>query len=371
MPLLQTVYPVLPPLVQEVDEHRSPAPLPVPGLLLDEKGGFAAALNKWFDDRMGFRDLFIRTKNQIDYSLFGTSRKVYVGTDGWLFERITTDEQLKFDQLSSTELRVYKDAFKSVADQLRQRGVQLVVVRYPGKATLYPEFLPSSLRGIVTDRNYDELNRFMASQKGIIFIDAGAILKQEKAATGKHLYYKTDLHVNLAGTIAVVKSIVERIAEAEGRPEIRWHENLDMATADWNAGADARFLALLKPISERNPYARAGYTVGQAESDGKWTVGELRPANQLAAGEIPSFMFEFHPTPDLCFNRLPGMVLYGNSFSNNYWNVGLHRYFCFTRRAYQMINRLPAVVGTLPPGTKYVIYQYYDPYLPGSAPLPQ
>ena len=76
-------------VVQPVDEHRTPARFPAPSLLLDGGGAFATQLNKWFDDRVGVRDLLIRTKNQIDYSLFHTSRRVYVGRDGWLFEHAT------------------------------------------------------------------------------------------------------------------------------------------------------------------------------------------------------------------------------------------------------------------------------------------
>jgi alginate O-acetyltransferase complex protein AlgJ len=369
--LIQTAYPLLPQLVQPVDEYRSPTRLPAPELLLDQRGGFAAALNDWFDDKAGFRDLLIRTKNQIDYSLFGTSRKVYVGSDGWLFERSITDEGLIFDGLTPTEFRAYEQAFKAVSDQLQHRGARLVVVGYPDKATLYPEYLPVHVRAIDRGRNYQLLRGFLAHQKEIIFIDALDVLRREKSATGEHLYYETDLHANMAGTIAVVKEIVQRIAEAEGRSDIRWHENLDMAVVRWYQGDTARFLSLLEPVSEMIPYARAGYDVGRPEPDGNWDIRERRPANQLAVGEIPPFMFEFRSTPDLCRNRLPGMLLYGNSFADNYWNVGLHRYFCFVRRAYQMTNRLPAVIGALPPGTKYVIYQYFDAYLPDSAPIPE
>ncbi len=37
--------------------------------------------------------------------------------------------------------------------------------------------------------------------------------------------------------------------------------------------------------------------------------------------------------PELCAARLPGLVLFGNSFSDLYWALGLQRYFCFIRRA--------------------------------------
>jgi hypothetical protein len=70
-----------------IEERRAASPFPPGQLLTATNGDFAAQLNKWFDDRVGFRDPFIRAKNQIDYTLFHASKKVYVGANGWLFYR--------------------------------------------------------------------------------------------------------------------------------------------------------------------------------------------------------------------------------------------------------------------------------------------
>src|SRR5580704_19261281 len=86
VPLLQTLYPVFGTIVAPLGERRAARPLPPLQLLFGTNGDFAAALNKWFDDRTGFRDLFIRAKNQIDYTLFDTSKKAWIGSDGWLFD---------------------------------------------------------------------------------------------------------------------------------------------------------------------------------------------------------------------------------------------------------------------------------------------
>ena len=87
VPLLQTLYPVFGTVVAPLEERRAPNPFPPLRLVTGTNGDFAAGLNKWFDDRVGFRDLFIRAKNQIDYTLFDTSKKVWIGSDGWLFDR--------------------------------------------------------------------------------------------------------------------------------------------------------------------------------------------------------------------------------------------------------------------------------------------
>jgi hypothetical protein len=80
------------------------------------------------------------------------------------------------------------------------------------------------------------------------------------------------------------------------------------------------------------------------------------------------FDWEFRSSPELCSQRLPGMVLFGNSFSDMLWDVGLHRYFCFIRRARNPISRLKLFYDTIPPGTKYFIFQYYEPWMVRDAP---
>ena len=81
------------------------------------------------------------------------------------------------------------------------------------------------------------------------------------------------------------------------------------------------------------------------------------------AGIARPFDWEFRSLPELCAARLPGMVLYGNSFSDLYWAVGLQHYFCFIRRAREPISRFKLFYDTIPAGTKYFILQYYEPWL--------
>ena len=103
VPLLQTLYPVFGTIVAPLEERRALSPLPPLRLLLGTNGDFAAGLNAWFDDRVGFRDLFIRAKNQIDYTLFDTSKKVWIGSDGWLFDRYPAGFDLDDAQLAILE----------------------------------------------------------------------------------------------------------------------------------------------------------------------------------------------------------------------------------------------------------------------------
>jgi hypothetical protein len=167
-PLVETLHPFFRTIVEPVDEHRAANPFPSPWLLLRANGDFADGLNKWFDDRVGFRDLFIRTKNQIDYSIFLTSRKVYVGSNGWLFER---DPGLPLERLDSRGFDALKESLLSLANRLGEKGVRLVVIGYPDKSRIYPEMVPTDAPSLSSGGNYNQLRRFLSAQSTLTFID--------------------------------------------------------------------------------------------------------------------------------------------------------------------------------------------------------
>src|SRR6202050_2241895 len=199
--LLQTFPPIFGTVVTPLEERRAPSPFPSPSLLLGTTGEFATALNNWFDDRVGFRDLFIRTKNQIDYTFFRTSKKVYIGSNGWLFLR---GESHAIEQLHDDGLSALEESYAKLADRLREKGVRLIVVGYPTKSAIYPEMAPAELRAASHNDNYDKFRRFLANRADLRFIDAEPLLRRAKDQTAEHLYYQTDMHVTPVGEIPVV-----------------------------------------------------------------------------------------------------------------------------------------------------------------------
>ena len=346
-----------------VDEHRTTNRFPSPWLLLRANGDFADGLNKWFDDRVGFRDLFIRTKNQIDYSIFSTSRKVYVGSEGWLFKR---DPGLPLERLDANGFDAVTNSFLDLARRLSNKGIRLVVVGYPDKSRVYPEMLPADATLLLPGGNYDKLRQFLSRQPTLTFIDVEEVLRREKSTTTDTLYRKTDLHATESGQVAVIKEIVARIARAEGRPDIRWNESFEPITGMWGPGNEARFLSLLVPVLENYRSFKGTYKPGDNEPDGHWTIPDAQAYQRADDGIGPLFAWEFHSLPELCSERLPGTVLLGVSFVDLYPTLGLHRYFCSFRRLDPLnvraaVDRLALFLESVPDGTKYFIYQYYAP----------
>jgi hypothetical protein len=366
-PLVQTLYPIFgKSIVAPVEERRTANPFPPLHLLMGVNGDFAAELNEWFDDRVGLRDLFIRAKNQIDFTVFHTSTKVWIGADGWLFAHINPRNR---NGLAAAQLTILEDGFVALARQLQDKGVHLVVIGYSPKYAIYPEMTPPQMPKQPAE-NYKRLREFLAGRSELAFIDAEAIMKREKAHSSEHLYYKTDMHATEVAQLPIVQEIVARIAQTENRPDVRWNEKFTLRHEQWDHGGWARLMPLLtQSAAEEAPYFSGSYTVGDAESDGRWTIPDPVIFERADAGIGRPFDFEFRLQPELCASRLPGMVLFGNSFSDLYWALGLQRYFCFVRRARDPMSRFKAFYETMPADTKYFIFEYYEPSLPDDVEL--
>jgi len=363
---VQTLYPIFgKSIVAPVEERRAADPFPSLHLLTGANGDFASGLNTWFDDRSGFRDLLIRAKNQVDYSLFHTSKKVYIGADGWLFYRH------QFDSIASADaagLAALEASYLTLARRLDDKGIHLIVVGYPQKAAIYPDMAPPDMPLPPAGGNYDRFRDFLSSRPELTFIDAEPIMKGLKTNSAELLYAKGDIHATQFAQRAVVKEIVARIAQSEGRPEIHWDEKLTLTHLHWRSGIERNVLAVLFPPDNEIPVFEGGYDVGKPEPDGQWTVTDPDFGDRADSGIGRPFDFEYRSRSELCPQRLPGTVLFGNSFSDYYWMLGLQRYFCSIRRARNPISRFEAFYETMPAATKYFIFQYYEPWLVLDAP---
>jgi len=366
LPPLESLFNFFPTI--SLDEHRHTAAAPKVSLLLSSTAAkFADLFNDWFDERIGFRDVAIRWAHDLDARLFGVSRKVYIGSDGWLFERKMTDSRLDIERITEEKYQAVEESFLSLAHRLRQRGISLVIIDYPDKSEFYPEYLPSLSPNLPVEGRLARLRRALDNDPDVIRIDVGQLLRPLKAS-GEPIYYKTDIHIGTEGAIPVVKEIVRRVAQLEGR-NISWDETFRWRRVPWAEGSEARFLALSRPVSETVLAASNFYQVGQPVADGHWVMNPDPKLIYPRAGRYPLFDWEYISNPDQCENRLPVTALFGNSFSDLYWSLGLQRYFCKLRRARTPTFRLGPYLEHLPPATKYVILQYLASYLPKESPL--
>ena len=134
------------------------------------------------------------------------TEQVYLGRDGWLFYRpdidyVTGPGFLKPAQLKhrAHAARVQPDPLPAILqfrDQLSARGIELILVPVPTKASIEGERLSAPARHAETLQNasFDEFKHWL-SAAGVRVFDPAPWLMQRKAADPERaLYLKTDTH---------------------------------------------------------------------------------------------------------------------------------------------------------------------------------
>jgi SGNH hydrolase-like domain, acetyltransferase AlgX len=165
-----------------LDEYRKPAPAPDIIGIVASGHSVAATINAWFDDRMGFRSFLTRLSNQIDYSIFGYSKNVLIGKDGWLFDRDFFTAGLAASR-ASDNLDVERKKLASLAEPLERKNIRLVVVSTPAKETVYRELLPVGTPPGPSVSEFEKFRAYLKTRDGQdwIYIDSRDILMGPRA----------------------------------------------------------------------------------------------------------------------------------------------------------------------------------------------
>ena len=342
LPAVQAIKPIIE--VAPVEDNRPPAPPPdFDDIVLTGNGRLAPAVNVWFDDHLSLRSLFIRLHNQLDYWLFRHSDKVYIGSDGMLFLRSDVDKRALYQQKGDDFQRDLRAQFVKLARWLDRRGVRLVVVSNPIKASVFPEQLPSDVPVVTSPTQFDRLRTFLAAGNEWIYVDGQDVMPRCGTYT---LFYRTDIHSTSPAISCIAKEVVARIAVAEGRPATFWQPHFTFHEQGFLGGL-TKFMAVLTDPGERVD------------------APDPQPAPEGSFLEHPQPPFEmiWQARPSLRDSKLPPVVLYGNSFVDYYLQAGF--YFQFGEVYRVRNNRIPVetVLEKLPAGTRYFVFQFLEVYL--------
>jgi SGNH hydrolase-like domain, acetyltransferase AlgX len=355
-PLLQMVTH----LIHEplVEERRQPQPIAAPWPRLAAMDpSLSGDVNRWFDDRYGFRSVLIRLHNEVDYQLFGVSDKVLIGRDGWLFEKDFVDDVVADAHNAALEGKVL-DVLRGLRDCLAQRDIKLVFVLNATKGSIDPQLLPARLPLDPPPRLSRRIAAALGREPGITFIDGERILRQHD---GEELFYQTDVHLNLKASAYVYRDMVAQIARVTARsapvlPEESW------STIDWDGGSEARFLAKLLPlhnVSYVTPTSRRAF---KSDANGAFEedIGNAGIANPPG---LPLFDLIFknkRPAATL----LPPMMLFGTSFSDGFFDLTYNDAFA---AVYQTRSNVPERIGPLlhelPGDVAVFVLEFPEPYL--------
>ena len=350
-PALNSVLRVLPD--QPLQENRKPARVPDRSKL--SLHAYLMGWQFWFNDRYAGRNLLIRLKTQIDYSVFSYSDRIYIGRNGWLFYRgVIDDQKTAIDQLTDVSYDQVIHNIQDLNQRLASRGVRLIVMDNELKDEFYPEQLPASVSRRPVSPHYHKLRERLAKETGAEFLDSSALLHALKAQ--RPVFHKTDFHWNDPAAFAVAQAVVDRIAKLAGPPYRGWRWPLEINYAP-SSGGEAAFMPLIWPATETALFV-------------KKTWRDLPRDYRSPDGPFAFSVVHKVEDPTL----LPGIVVFGDSFFDGMVRSGFAEHFQSLHRARIYQATLDQVLAALPKDTKFFLLQFVETSTPSYtiplAPLP-
>lgn len=147
--------------------------------------------------------------------------KAMLGRDGWLFYRPGVEylvEPWPLSQNAAAGERNPVVAILEFCDQLAARGIELVVVPIPGKASVYPEMLTSRAVGVelpLQTHTRDIMSQL--EQAGVTVVDLFEVFARARdgraEGDGPSYYLRRDTHWSPAGMHLAAKTTAETLLE--------------------------------------------------------------------------------------------------------------------------------------------------------------
>lgn len=223
---------------------------PMPELIENNRinESFTMQFDDFFTDQFSFRTYMITKYNEIYSGLFKQSgnEKVIVGKDGFLFFEETLDDYLKINALSENDLLRLNEVLRIQQKYLHNKGVESFLMVVPNKATIYPQYMPSSIRPIGLKSNYDRIRELDLSMN---FIDLKPSLIMQSSQSDTKLYHRQDSHWNNIGA-AIGYDVLLDAMDKESLPLF---DQQPIKKKDWQ-GDLARMLFPAKPTMDEQYY---------------------------------------------------------------------------------------------------------------------
>jgi hypothetical protein len=165
---------------------------------------------KFLKDNFGLHNYYIRLQAQLRYNLFNKASAAYVvvGKNNYLFETGYFDAYYGRDFIGRKKIEAFTRQLRCVQDTLEKQGKMLLVVLAPGKASFYPEYIPSEYRSAPALSNYIYF-RHVFRRSNLNHIDFNKYFIEQKYKSPYPLYPQFGIHWSNYGSIMAFDSIVK------------------------------------------------------------------------------------------------------------------------------------------------------------------
>lgn len=216
--------------------------------------------------------LMLRSPVQGLMSAMGVgNEKAYVGRKGWLFftpgvqaltgKGFLDPSHLHFRTRTSLDQPDPRKAILDFRDQLKERGIELILVPAPVKPSIHPEYLSARFEGrkeALRNRSMELFLETMAKE-GVSVVDPAAAMMSAKASAPQYL--KTDTHWTPESMEMVAKMVALEIESKIGKGKMTYRVEEqsftqfgDIATMlklpDWQATVDEETVKVKKVLTQ-------------------------------------------------------------------------------------------------------------------------
>lgn len=223
-------------------------------------GDFQKQMGKWQNENFGFRNLLVRTHNQIGFELYNKSYAnfVVVGKENYLLDQTYIDAYTGRDNIGANKILNKVKDFEKFDNYLNGLNKKLLLVFAPGKASFYHEFIPDKYLKDITTTNHSMYVKYLAESK-INYIDFKTWFDLLKSKSPNALFPKNGIHWSTYGALLAADSLLKYSSKVIGydisKPmieKLEWKYELQDVDQDVGLGMNL----LVGPKNDSMPYPK-------------------------------------------------------------------------------------------------------------------
>lgn len=179
-------------------------------------GEYQEKQDKYLGEHTGFYPSWVRLYNQWNYSFFraASASGVVVGKDNYLFEENYIFAYFGTDFIGEAKIAETSRKLKLVQDTLRKKGIELVVLLAPGKASYVPEYIPTKYSLYKKGKTNFECYQSEFKKRTISHIDMHTWFESMKRKTKYPLFSRTGIHWTAYSQFLVTDSMTKFVSKS-------------------------------------------------------------------------------------------------------------------------------------------------------------
>ena len=207
-------------------------------------GEYQSKKENYIKENIGFRPMFVRVYNQLLYSFFKEANNPggVVGDNNYLYLESYIYNQTGENYIGDKKILRISSRLKYLQDYFEERGITLLTVFVPSKASYFPEYIPSQYKTFPKSNYSAYLQAF--DSLNIQYIDINKYLISLKGKTKYPLYSRNGLHWTSYGMALGMDSVLSKIEQIRNidLPDFSWKEPVPMSAKNTLSDNDAESL---------------------------------------------------------------------------------------------------------------------------------